>query len=99
MSMTRDRSPLAAELRRTELHELTHGGLPPQGPCERFGQLAAHLLPAPAAFAALLDGERYVLVTAHGLPVPLSAGQELPLLRPFCNAIVTSAAPLAVTDW
>jgi PAS domain S-box-containing protein len=63
---------------------------------DRLARLAARLLRAPAAFAALVDDDRCVILGAFGPGRPRDA--DTPFSHLLCQCIVASAAPLVIAD-
>ena len=72
--------------------------LSPADDANRLARIAARLLCAPAAFAGVVESERYLLQSGVGLPTGWIAPRELPLGFGFAPDVLSSAAPLLLGD-
>jgi len=81
-----------ASLASTGLGPVADPGLEP------FTRLVARLLDAPVALVSLVDDARQFFPAASGLAEPYASSRETPLSHSFCQHVVTSEAPLVVTD-
>ncbi|WP_315766458.1 MULTISPECIES: HWE histidine kinase domain-containing protein [unclassified Bradyrhizobium] len=71
---------------------------PPEPGFDRVTRLATRLLQAPAAIIALVDRDRQFFKSSIGLCEPWNSLRETPLNHSFCQHVVSTAAPLVVTD-
>jgi diguanylate cyclase (GGDEF)-like protein len=76
------------------------GALPPgpDDPFDRLSRMVASVVDAPVALISLVGDQRQQFVGAHGLASPWSETRQTPLSHSFCQHVVTSGAPLIVTD-
>lgn len=65
---------------------------------EPFTRLVARLLDVPVSLVSLVDDARQFFPAAIGLAEPYASRRETPLSHSFCQHVVTSEAPLVVTD-
>ncbi len=65
---------------------------------DRWTRLARGLLGARMALLSLVTGERQFFKSHAGLPPAVAALRETPLSHSFCQHVVTSQAPLVVSD-
>jgi diguanylate cyclase (GGDEF)-like protein/PAS domain S-box-containing protein len=63
---------------------------------DRLTRLAARLLGAPVVLVTLLDAERQVFASQHGLGEPLATVRETPLSHSFCQHVVALGVPLSI---
>src|SRR5215468_8224037 len=72
---------------------------PPEEAFDRFTKIASKLLHTPVALVSLVDKERQFFKSAAGHGEPLvDIPRETSLSYSFCRYVVTSGAPLVVTD-
>jgi PAS domain S-box-containing protein len=65
---------------------------------DRLGRLTARLLQAPVALISLVQGERLLVMGAHGLPEPWASSRELPVAQAICQHVIAARAALIVND-
>ncbi|HET8913412.1 MAG TPA: ATP-binding protein [Ktedonobacteraceae bacterium] len=65
---------------------------------DRFTKLAATLLDIPVSLVSLVDKDRQYFKSYYGLPEPWASKQQTPLSHSFCQHVVSSRAPLIVSD-
>ena len=65
---------------------------------DRVARLAARVLGAPTALVSLVDANRQVFGGCTGLAEPWATTRETPLSHSFCQHVVTTQAPLLITD-
>jgi diguanylate cyclase (GGDEF)-like protein/PAS domain S-box-containing protein len=65
---------------------------------ERFARLASALLQTPTALVSLIDENRQVFLSQHGLSQPWCDRCETPLEFSFCQQLVSSPTPLVIED-
>src|SRR5919197_3537039 len=86
----------------TRLTLLQHTELldsPPEEAFDRFTKIASKLLHTPVALVSLVDKERQFFKSAAGHGEPLvDVPRETPLSYSLCRHVVTSGAPLVLTD-
>jgi len=70
----------------------------PDASFDRLTRLAARALRVPVTLVSFVSDERQVFLGATGLPEPLATQRETPLSHSFCQYVVSTAAPLIVTD-
>jgi signal transduction histidine kinase/CheY-like chemotaxis protein len=71
---------------------------PPETSFDRVTRLASRLLDAPVSLLSLVDDHRQFFKSALGLPEPYASVRQTPLTHSFCQHVVTSGAPLSVSD-
>jgi serine phosphatase RsbU (regulator of sigma subunit) len=87
-----DNAQRLASLAATGLGPVADPGLEP------FTRLVARLLDVPVVLVSLVDDARQFFPAAIGLAEPYASRRETPLSHSFCQHVVTSQAPLVVTD-
>ncbi len=65
---------------------------------ERFARLAASLLDMPTATVTLLDEQRQVFLSQHGLAEPWASQAQTPLEYSFCKRLLAEPGPLQVDN-
>lgn len=65
---------------------------------ERFARLASSLLEVPTALVTLLDEDRQVFLSQHGMPEPWQSRAETPMEYSFCQRLLVDPGPLQVDD-
>ncbi len=88
----RDPERLAA-LRRADLLDT-----PPEERFDRLTRLVTSILGVPVALVSLVDEGRQFFKSQQGLPEPYATSRETGLSHSFCQHVVSSAAPLVVSD-
>lgn len=71
---------------------------PAEAAFDRLGQLAREILKTSIALVTLVDDTRQFFKSCLGLPEPWSTWRETPLSHSFCKHVVSSDAPLVVSD-
>ena len=70
----------------------------PEQAFDRLTRLAARVLGAPVSLVSLVDRDRQFFKSAEGLAEPWLSERQTPLSHSFCQHVVTTNAPLVVTD-
>jgi GAF domain-containing protein len=70
----------------------------PEEDFDRLTRLASRVIGAPVALVSLVDDHRQFFKSQTGLAEPWASRRETPLTHSFCQHVVTSDAPLVVTD-
>lgn len=65
---------------------------------DRLTRLAQQTLGAPTVLISLIDKDRQFFKSQIGLPEPWASKRETPLSHSFCQYVVSSDAPLIVSD-
>lgn len=65
---------------------------------ERFARLASSLLDMPTALVTLLDEQRQVFLSQHGMPEPWQSQAETPMEYSFCQRLLIEPGPLQVDN-
>ncbi|MBX3170381.1 MAG: diguanylate cyclase [Candidatus Eremiobacteraeota bacterium] len=65
---------------------------------ERFARLASSLLNMPTALVTLLDEQRQVFLSQHGLAEPWQSQGQMPLEYSFCQRLLLEPGPLQVNN-
>ncbi|MBU2670374.1 SpoIIE family protein phosphatase [Actinoplanes bogorensis] len=73
-------------------------GASPDPAFDRFTQIVRTVLRVPVALVSLVDDERQVFPGAFGLGEPWFGRRQTPLSHSFCQHVVTTAAPLVISD-
>lgn len=71
---------------------------PPEVEFDRFTRLAARLLGCPVSLFSLVDRDRQFFKSSVGLESPWKERRQTGLQHSFCQHVVTSGAPLIVSD-
>ena len=71
---------------------------PPEAAFDRAVRLATRLLGTPVGLLSLVDGQRQFFKAQMGLPKWAADARQTPLTHSFCQHVVTSDGPLAVSD-
>jgi diguanylate cyclase (GGDEF)-like protein/PAS domain S-box-containing protein len=71
---------------------------PPEEGFDRLTLLSSELLRVPVALVTLVDEHRLFFKSALGLREPWASRREAPLSHSFCQHVVASGQPLALTD-
>ena len=80
-------------LERTELLDSL-----PEPAFDRLVALGSRLMGTPVNLVSLVDDRRQFFKAQCGLPAPYDTERQTPLTHSFCQHVVTSDAPLVVTD-
>jgi GAF domain-containing protein len=88
----KDRRRLAA------LRRLVPSYLGPSLAFDRLTRLAADLLEAPVALLTLVDSDRQLFASSHGLPEPLRSAGETSLDYSICQYTVLTRRPVVIGD-
>jgi GAF domain-containing protein len=82
------------------LRALEHTGLgaEPDPEMEHIARWVRRALGVPVAFVSLVQAEHQVFPGMAGLPEPWATSRFAPLRYSFCRHVVTSGAPLVITD-
>lgn len=65
---------------------------------DRLTCLVAELLEAPVSTLTLVEADRQLFASSHGLPDPLRSVRHTPLEYSFCQHVVATGAPFIVRD-
>jgi serine phosphatase RsbU (regulator of sigma subunit) len=65
---------------------------------ERFARLARQMLGVPVALVSFVSADEQVFPGALGLPDPWQGSRRTPLTHSFCQHVVRTRAPLAISD-
>lgn len=65
---------------------------------DRLTRLAANHVGAPASYISVVEADRQLFLSHHGLPAAWAERNELPLDHAFCSYVVAGKQPLIVTD-
>jgi diguanylate cyclase (GGDEF)-like protein/PAS domain S-box-containing protein len=65
---------------------------------ERFARLASSLLDMPTALVTLLDEERQVFLSQHGMAEPWQSQAQTPMEYSFCQRLLLEPGPLQVDN-
>lgn len=71
---------------------------PPEEAFDRLTTLASKILKAPVSLFSLVDEERQFFKSSTGLEQHWASQRETPLSHSFCQHVVASSEPLAITD-
>src|SRR3954470_3349523 len=73
-------------------------GAPAEERFDRLTRIVRRLLRAPVALVSLLNADRQFFLSAQGLLEPWASLRETPLSHSFCQSVVETGLPLAVSD-
>jgi signal transduction histidine kinase len=65
---------------------------------DQFTRLASTILQTPVALVSLVDRDRQFFKSSVGLPEPWASNRQTPLSHSFCKHVVSTSAPLSVSD-
>lgn len=70
----------------------------PERSFDRLTELAQRLLNVPLVLISLVDDKRQFFKSAQGLVEPVASRRQTPLSHSFCQHVVTTDAPLCITN-
>lgn len=70
----------------------------PEPQLDRLTRLAARTLGCPIALISVLDEQRHICKSVHGLPEPWASRRELPLTYSYCQFVVALGEPFIIAD-
>jgi len=94
----RDKNLLNDPARLQGLHESGLLDTLPERSFDRLTELAQRLLHVPVVLISLVDKDRQFFKSAQGLLEPWASARQTPLSHSFCQHVVTTDAPLCISD-
>ncbi|MFP7571587.1 GAF domain-containing protein [Marivita sp. S2033] len=70
----------------------------PEEEFDRFVRLATQIIGVPVGLVSFVDNERQYFKAHQGLPETMDDAPETPLTHSFCQYVVSTGTPLAVSD-
>lgn len=71
---------------------------PAEAAFDRVVRLATHIIGVPVGLVSFVDADRQFFKAQSGLPSDVAARRETPLSHSFCQYVVTTDAPLVISD-